>query len=189
MAVHHPRTTAHRRSRTTPNANPAITTTATRTVPHHHRVASEDPAVTSAAGASRKGTVWIHQITSGHCSTTGRRRGKISDRCSNVFISVRTVMIGHFMGSGLRAKLHGEHSIRIQDDVSIGPNVVILPNVTIGQGAVVAAGSVVSASVPPLTMVQGNPARPIARCGVPLMGNSYEKFINSLTLLDTKANT
>jgi acetyltransferase-like isoleucine patch superfamily enzyme/acyl carrier protein len=107
---------------------------------------------------------------------------------SNVFISVRTVMIGHFMGSGKRAKLHGEHSIRIEDDVSIGPNVVILPNVTIGRGSVVAAGSVVSASVPPLTMVQGNPARPVARCGIPLMGNSYEKFINSLTLLDGGAS-
>jgi serine acetyltransferase len=33
---------------------------------------------------------------------------------------------------------------------------------------VVTAGSVVTSSVPPLTMVQGNPARPVARCGIPL---------------------
>ena len=46
----------------------------------------------------------------------------------------------------------------------------------------------VTASIPPLTMVQGNPARPVARCTIPLMGNSYEKFINSLTLLDGKAS-
>jgi acetyltransferase-like isoleucine patch superfamily enzyme len=102
---------------------------------------------------------------------------------NNVFVSVRTVMIGHFMGSGLRARLHGETSIRIEDNVSIGPNVTILPNVIVGQGSVVAAGSVVTASVPPLTMVQGNPARVVARCGIPLMGNSYERFINSLTLV------
>jgi acetyltransferase-like isoleucine patch superfamily enzyme len=45
---------------------------------------------------------------------------------------------------------------------------VILPDLTIGYGAVVTAGSVVSRSVPPLTMVQGNPARPIARSAIPL---------------------
>ena len=33
---------------------------------------------------------------------------------------------------------------------------------TIGRGAVVTAGSVVSSSVRPMTVVQGNPARPIA---------------------------
>ena len=45
-----------------------------------------------------------------------------------------------------------------------------MPNVTIGAGAVVAAGQVAPStrSVAPLTMVQGNPAKPIARCGIPL---------------------
>jgi acetyltransferase-like isoleucine patch superfamily enzyme len=59
-------------------------------------------------------------------------------------------------------------SVRIEDDVFIGPGAIILPNVTIGHGAVVHAGSVVTRSVPPLTMVRGNPAEPVARCGVPL---------------------
>jgi acetyltransferase-like isoleucine patch superfamily enzyme len=60
-------------------------------------------------------------------------------------------------------------SIRIEDEVHLGPGVIILPKVTVGRGAVVAAGSVVTRSVPPMTMVQGNPARPIARCGIPLV--------------------
>jgi acetyltransferase-like isoleucine patch superfamily enzyme/acyl carrier protein len=107
----------------------------------------------------------------------------------NVFISVRTVMIGHFMGSGLSARLNGGRSIKIGDNVSIGPNVTILPNVTIGDGAVIAAGSVVNASVPPLTLVQGSPAQVVAHCGIRLMGNPYEKFINNLTLVQPGTDT
>jgi galactoside O-acetyltransferase len=69
----------------------------------------------------------------------------------------------------------------IEDDVFIGPNVTILPNVRIGHGAVVTAGSVVSQSVPPLTMVQGVPARPVARCGVPLgMRTPIREFYRQL---------
>ena len=48
----------------------------------------------------------------------------------------------------------------------------MLPGVTIGRGAVVMAGSVVTRSVPPMTMVQGNPAAPVAKCGVPLGANT-----------------
>ncbi len=59
-------------------------------------------------------------------------------------------------------------SVRIDDDVYIGPGAIILPYVRVGRGAVVTAGSVVSRSVAPKTMVQGNPAQPVARCGVSL---------------------
>ena len=59
---------------------------------------------------------------------------------------------------------------------------IVLPNVTIGHGAVVSAGSVVFSSVPPQTLVRGNPAEPIARCGVSLGGGvSYEQFLRHLT--------
>lgn len=86
----------------------------------------------------------------------------------NVHIGVRSVIIGHFRDAPRRDEHGREYSVRIEDDVFIGPGVIILPNVTIGQGSVVTAGSVVSRSVPPLTMVRGNPATPIARCGVAL---------------------
>lgn len=78
---------------------------------------------------------------------------------NNVIISVRVMMIAHF---------RGPQGIKVEDDAFIGPGAIILPNVNIGHGAVITAGSVVSASVAPMTMVQGNPARPIATCGVTL---------------------
>jgi len=78
---------------------------------------------------------------------------------SNVSIGVRVTIIAHF---------HNTEGVRIEDDVFIGPGAIILPNVTIGRGSVVTAGSVVSSSVPPGMLVQGNPARAVAKCSVPL---------------------
>ena len=51
--------------------------------------------------------------------------------------------------------------IIIEDDCWIGANSVITAGVTIGRHSVVAGGSVVTKSVPPYTIVAGNPARPI----------------------------
>ena len=51
--------------------------------------------------------------------------------------------------------------IHIGDYAWIGSKAVILKNVTIGRGAVVATGAVVTADVPELTVVAGNPARPV----------------------------
>src|SRR5438876_7780029 len=90
----------------------------------------------------------------------------------NVIISVRAMLIAHF---------RGPQGITIKDDVFIGPGAIILPNVTIGRGAVVTAGSVVSSSVRPMTVVQGNPARPIATCGVTLgEKTTMGQFLRSL---------
>lgn len=49
--------------------------------------------------------------------------------------------------------------IVIEDDVFIGARAIILKGVTIGKGSVVGAGSVVTKSVPPYSVVAGNPAR------------------------------
>lgn len=49
--------------------------------------------------------------------------------------------------------------IVIEDWAYIGANSQIMPGVTIGEGALVAAGSIVTKSVPPRTVVGGNPAR------------------------------
>lgn len=49
--------------------------------------------------------------------------------------------------------------IEIEDWVYIGAWSHIMPGVTIGEGALVAAGSVVTKSVPPHTVVGGNPAK------------------------------
>ena len=84
---------------------------------------------------------------------------------SNVLIGIRAVIIAHFRDGVPPSEIP---PVRIEDDVFVGPGSIVLPRVTIGQGAVVAAGSVVTQSVAPMVLVQGNPAVPVARCGVPL---------------------
>jgi len=101
----------------------------------------------------------------------------IEDRVS---IGIRTVIIAHFRELN--------EGVKIESDVFVGPGVIILPNVVIGRGAVVAAGSVVNRSVPPMTFVQGNPAVPIARCGVPLGPHVTQKeFSRQLKPLAVRA--
>jgi len=88
---------------------------------------------------------------------------------NRVTIGIRSTIIAHHGGTPAKRNEPGPRfSVRIEADAFIGPGVIVLPGVTIGRGGVVAAGSVVTASVPPLTVVQGNPARPVARAGVPL---------------------
>ena len=97
---------------------------------------------------------------------------------NRVLISLRTTIIAHF---------HGSKGVHIEDDVWIGPGAIILPNVRIGRGAVVSAGSVVTTSVPAMTMVQGNPARPVAKCGVPLsMDTPIKEFLLNLRPLQKR---
>lgn len=47
----------------------------------------------------------------------------------------------------------------IEDDVWLGERAVILKGVNIGRGSIVAAGSMVTKSIPPMSIVAGNPAR------------------------------
>jgi acetyltransferase-like isoleucine patch superfamily enzyme len=111
----------------------------------------------------------------------------IGDR---VAIGIRVLILAHFAHHGRNREtsagaLDERVSVRIEDDVFIGPSAVIMPNVTIGAGAVVAAGSVVTRSVAPLTMVQGNPAKPIARCGIPLgLDTPIKEFYRRLTPIE-----
>jgi len=50
----------------------------------------------------------------------------------------------------------------IEDHVWIGMRATILPGTIIGRGAVVAAGAVARGVIPPMTVVAGVPARPVA---------------------------
>ena len=93
----------------------------------------------------------------------------IHDRAT---VQVRATIIAHF-----REQL----GVVIEEDATVGPGAIVLPNVTIGRGAIVTAGSVVTKSVAPKTMVQGNPARPIATAEVPLrMDVSVKEFSKGL---------
>jgi acetyltransferase-like isoleucine patch superfamily enzyme len=77
----------------------------------------------------------------------------------DVAVGIRATIIAHF---------HESRGVVIEQGAHLGPGVIVLPNVTIGKGAVVTAGSVVTKSVPPMTLVQGNPAKPIAKLGIML---------------------
>lgn len=93
-------------------------------------------------------------------------------------ISMRATLIAHFKES---------RGIRIGREVFIGPGAIVLPGVTIGDGAVVTAGSVVTTSVPAETMVRGNPAVPVAKCGIPLRDDvSYLQFAGRLRPIQPK---
>jgi len=100
---------------------------------------------------------------------------------NDVSLGIRSVIIGHLNGP-----LPDGPTVRIEDDAFVGPGALVLPNVTIGRGAVVTAGSVVTKSVPPMTLVQGNPAKPIGRCTVPFSGGiDMKTFYASLRPLDS----
>jgi len=91
-------------------------------------------------------------------------------------IGIRTTVIAHFR------EVRG---VTIGARASIGPGAIIMPGVTIGEGAVVAAGSVVTRSVPTMTVVQGNPAKAVARNGVALLADvSLAQFTSSLRPLE-----
>jgi acetyltransferase-like isoleucine patch superfamily enzyme len=138
--------------------------------------------------------VWLHRargVKIGERSWVGLgvlidpaypHRVEIGDR---VGLGIRCTIIAHFGHKGVDRRTRGpvtdDVSVRIEDDAFIGPGAVILEDVTIGSGAVVTAGSVVTRSVPPLTVVQGNPAKPVARCKVPLgLFTSLDEFIRGL---------
>lgn len=87
-------------------------------------------------------------------------------------IGIRSTIIAHFRES---------RNVVIGEGAVLGPGVLVLPNVTIGKGAVVTAGSVVTQSVRPMTLVQGNPAKPVAKIGVMLgTKTSLKEFASRL---------
>jgi acetyltransferase-like isoleucine patch superfamily enzyme len=67
----------------------------------------------------------------------------------------------NFSDAGTSIKAQGVTSkgIVIEDDCWLGSGSIVLDGVTIGAGSIVAAGSVVTKSVPPNSIVAGNPAR------------------------------
>jgi amino acid adenylation domain-containing protein len=100
-----------------------------------------------------------------------------------VNVGMRCTIIAHFRGMENVTTLGP--TVVIDQGAFVGPGVIVLPNVRIGAGAVIAAGSVVSSDIPAMTYARGNPARVLARCGLPLTGSvSYADFLANLVPLD-----
>jgi serine acetyltransferase len=93
----------------------------------------------------------------------------IRDRAA---IGIRVTIIAHN---------REQRGVVIEEDAAVGAGAIVLPNVTIGRGAIVTAGSVVTKSVPPKTIVQGNPAQPIATVEIPFgLDVSLKEFAKGL---------
>ncbi len=104
----------------------------------------------------------------GHnCSFTIGQSITIGEHCR---IGEETVMFdasGHPSDPARRiadepAPLETIKPIVLERNVWVGRRSIIYPGVTIGENSVVSAGSVVMSSVPPNTVVAGNPARRVA---------------------------
>ncbi len=88
---------------------------------------------------------------------------------NNVLFASKVFITDHFHGRvdsreelGIppsMRELYSKGELIIEDDVWIGESVTIMPNVVIGKGAVIGANSVVTKSVPPYSVVGGNPAK------------------------------
>lgn len=95
-------------------------------------------------------------------------------------ISLRATVIAHFK------EFTG---VKIGREAFIGPGAIVLPNVVIGDGAVVKAGSVVSQSIPPLTIVHGNPAVAVARCKASLAQEiTLKEFAKGILPLNSRTS-
>ena len=76
-------------------------------------------------------------------------------------------LIGRFMKdlpeSG--SKSENDMDVVLETDIWVGTRAIILKGVRVGRGAVIGAGAIVTKSIPPYTIVGGNPARPIRSRG------------------------
>lgn len=91
----------------------------------------------------------------------GDERVEIGDRVS-IAPHVTLVTSSHPNNARIRGVAPvARGPVIIESDAWLGIGVVILPGVRVGRGAVVGAMSVVTADVPPLTVVTGQPAKPI----------------------------
>lgn len=54
------------------------------------------------------------------------------------------------------------YSVIIEDDVWVGARAIILSGAWIGKGSIISAGAVVSNTIPPFSIVVGNPGRVVA---------------------------
>lgn len=77
----------------------------------------------------------------------------------NVTIAPQVYLLAHDASSKRPLGFSRVGRVVIEDNVFIGARALIMPGVTVGKDSIVAAGSVVVKSVPPGSVVGGNPAK------------------------------
>ncbi len=70
--------------------------------------------------------------------------------------------VGMFMDQ-VQKKFGEDPDLVIGNDVWIGSNAIILGGITIGDGCVIGAGTIVTKSIPPYSIVVGNPGKVIKK--------------------------
>lgn len=128
--------------------------------------------------------VWLHRwrgvkigkrVWIGYDTIIETSRPYLVEIQDDAAIGIRVTIIAHFRES---------NGVVIEQGAFLGPGVIVMPNIRVGKGAVVTAGSVVTTNVPPMTLVQGNPAKAVAKIGVMLDSKtSMKKFLKNLRLL------
>lgn len=85
---------------------------------------------------------------------------KVGDRTT---ISVGVTILTHDGSGSLvsddRGRRYRYAPVEVGTDCFIGARALLLPGIRVGDGSIVGAGSVLTKSVPPNTVVAGNPAR------------------------------
>lgn len=99
--------------------------------------------------------------------------GTLVELKDNVRLAGRVYLAG-FPGHPIDAKQRREglpetdeqaKPIVLEADVWVGTGAIILGGVTVGEGSIVGAGAVVTKSVPPFSIVAGNPAKVVKKIG------------------------
>jgi acetyltransferase-like isoleucine patch superfamily enzyme len=69
-------------------------------------------------------------------------------------------IVSHWFKEFVKDHTHDEDKdVIVEEDVWLGANVTLMAGVTIGRGATVGAGSICAKSIPPYSIVMGNPAK------------------------------
>jgi len=91
----------------------------------------------------------------------------------------RVTVIAHGRGAG---------KIIFEDYAFAGTGAIVQSSpgktIVVGECAFIAAGAVVTQSVPPWTLVGGNPAKPLKTITVPYLKSTYNEFRDGLKSLD-----
>ena len=86
--------------------------------------------------------------------------------------------VGKWCRDGMADHLEDEDKdVIVEEDVWIGANVTLMPGVVVGRGSIIGAGSVLRSSVPPYSIIAGNPAKVVGFKFTPEEVIAHEKAL------------